>query len=304
MLPQVPQTHRWPALRTELSLKSAPNTQPCCTAVWWRPGCARPTGPCRCPCCEPVMGARVASATSGTADSRFERCQHAGNRHDRHPDAAAPMGSNLLIPAASNVLFPPFHKLGSQFQFCAKLPRGLADSFKDLQILLADIHQSQQWHSNAAPLRMLHEPTDGHPDMAVQEFGTRWTGCRIVVHASQLHLRPVPLCRRVIQSELDELSNITAGNLPDSDMHQLLGDVLCLAAQSPQKVVLILPVIRDPGSAQPARHRSAATPQQPSQNDRKKIYPACGVQNAGKNFTPIWYHCGQRPCSHRGAPSV
>jgi hypothetical protein len=52
------------------------------------------------------MGAGVANATSGTADSRFERCQHAGHRHDRLTDAAAPMTSNLLIPAAMNVLFP------------------------------------------------------------------------------------------------------------------------------------------------------------------------------------------------------
>ena len=52
------------------------------------------------------MGAGVAYATSGTPDSRFDRCQHAGNRHDRHPDAAAPLTSNLLIPAAMNVLFP------------------------------------------------------------------------------------------------------------------------------------------------------------------------------------------------------
>ncbi len=52
------------------------------------------------------MGAGVANATSGTADSRFARCQDAGHRHDRLTDAAAPMTSNLLIPAAMNVLFP------------------------------------------------------------------------------------------------------------------------------------------------------------------------------------------------------
>jgi hypothetical protein len=75
---------------------------------------------------------------------------------------------------------------------------------------------------------MLHEPADGHPDMTVQEFGTRWTGGWIVVHASQLHLRPVPLCRRVI---------------------------------------------RNTGSAEPAGHRSAATSEQHSRNDREKIFP-------------------------------
>jgi hypothetical protein len=41
----------------------------------------------------------------------------------------------------------PVHQPGSQFKFCAKLPRGLANSFKDLRILPADRHQSQQRHS-------------------------------------------------------------------------------------------------------------------------------------------------------------
>ena len=140
--------------------------------------------------------------------------------------------------------------------------------------------------------------------MAVQEFGTRWTGCRIVVHASQLHLRPLPLRWRVIQSDLDELTNMTDGNLPDSDMQQLFGDVLCLAAQCLQKVVVILPFTRNTSSAEPAGHRSAAASQQHSRKDREKVFPASSVQNAGENFTPLCYHCGQRPCSHRGAPSV
>ncbi len=83
--------------------------------------------------------------------------------------------------------------------------------------------------------------------------------------------RLVPLCRRVIQSELDELTNMTDGNLPHSDMQQLFGDVLCLSAQCLQKVVVILPVIRNTGSAELAGHRSAATSQQHSQNDRKNI---------------------------------
>jgi hypothetical protein len=114
---------------------------------------------------------------------------------------------------------------------------------------------------------------------------------------------PVPLRWRVIQSQLDELTNMTDGNLPDSDMQQLFGDVICLAAQCLQKVVVILPVIRNTGSAEPAGHRSAATSQQHAQNDREKIFPASSVQNAGENFTPLCYHSGQRPCSHRGAPS-
>ncbi|MFM7168234.1 MAG: hypothetical protein ACKO3T_23550, partial [Planctomycetaceae bacterium] len=65
--------------------------------------------------------------------------------------------------------------------------------------------------------------------------GTGWTGCWIVVHASQLHFRPVPLCRRVIQSELDALTNMTDGNLSDSHIQLLFGDVLCLAAQCLQR---------------------------------------------------------------------
>jgi hypothetical protein len=38
MLPQVPQTRRWPALRTELSLKSPPPTHNC--AAQWSGGVA------------------------------------------------------------------------------------------------------------------------------------------------------------------------------------------------------------------------------------------------------------------------
>jgi hypothetical protein len=72
-------------------------------------------------------------------------------------------------------------------------------------------------------------------------------------------------------------------------MQELVGDVLCLAAQCLQKVVVILRVIRNTGSPEPARHRSAATSQQP-QNDREKIFPASTVQNAGENFTSICYH--------------
>jgi len=67
--------------------------------------------------------------------------------------------------------------------------------------------------------------------------------------------------------------------------------------------LVIPPVIRNTGSAEPAGHSSAAISQQHSQNDREKIFPASSVQNAGENFTPICYQCGQRPCSHRGNPS-
>gem|GEM_PF-4740988 len=55
-------------------------------------------------------------------------------------------------------------------------------------------------------------------------------------------------------------------------MQQLVGDVLCLAAQCLQKVVVILRVIRNTGSPEPAGHRSAATSQQQPQNDREKYF--------------------------------
>jgi hypothetical protein len=71
-------------------------------------------------------------------------------------------------------------------------------------------------------------------------------------HSTLLHLRPVPLCWPVIQRQLDELIAMTDRNLPDSDMQQSFGDVLCLASECLQKVLVILPVIRNTGSAQPA----------------------------------------------------
>jgi hypothetical protein len=46
------------------------------------------------------MGAGVANATSGTADSRYERCQHAGHRHDRLTDAV----DNALKVSPENLL--------------------------------------------------------------------------------------------------------------------------------------------------------------------------------------------------------
>ena len=169
-------------------------------ALCWRdltaPVLAR-TGPCQDVL--QLQGHQTARVFSQTADHHNPRRLHSFPKrslcvrpisvhHDTFPKLAFKQRN------------APFHKLGSQFQFCAKLPRGLANSFKDLQILLADIHQSQQGHSDAAQLRMLHERTEGRPDMAAQEFGSRWTGCRCLVHASQLHLRPVPLCRQVIRN--------------------------------------------------------------------------------------------------------
>ena len=123
----------------------------------------------------------------------------------------------------------------------------------------------------------------------------------IVVHVRQLHLRPVILCRRVIEGELDELTNMTDGNLPNSDMQQWFGDVLCLAAQCLQKVVVIRPVIRNNSSPKAAGHSSAATSRQHS--PPKKRIPASSIQNAGENFTLLRYTCWRDPCSHPGAPS-
>jgi Fe-S-cluster-containing hydrogenase component 2 len=62
---------------------------------------------------------------------------------------------------------------------------------------------------------------------------------------------------------------------------------------------------------------SSATPAARSQQDTvlrphpssipgmivKKYFRLLSVQNAGENFTPLCYHCEQRPCSHPGAPS-
>ena len=64
----------------------------------------------------------------------------------------------------------PFHKLGSQFQLGAKLPRGLANSFRDLQILLADIHQSQRSHRKAE--RLVVNRTSRHRER-LQDFWSR-----------------------------------------------------------------------------------------------------------------------------------
>ena len=38
-------------------------------------------------------------------------------------------------------------------------------------------------------------------------------------------------------------------------------------------------------------------------NDCEKIFSASSIQSGGENFTPVCYPVGQRPCSHRGAPS-
>lgn len=137
-----------------------------------------------------------------------------------------------------------------------------------------------------------HEPTARHPDMTLQEFGTCRAGHRIPVPASQLHLRSVPLRRRIIQSQLSELTRAAHRNLPDRDVQQPFGHLSCLAVHCLQKVVVLPIVSRHTGSTQPAGNRPATTSRQHSRHNSEHRIPPFPVQHAGENLTPLGYHCG------------
>ena len=150
---------------------------------------------------------------------------------------------------------------------------------------------------------MCHQPADRDPDMAIQEFRTRWSGCGIMVRPGQFDFGPVTLCGRIIQCQFDELTDVADRNLFDSQMQQFGGDTFCAASQCLKEVIVILPVIRHTSGPQPACHCSAAASKQHAENDSEKIFSASSIQSGGENLTPVCYPVGQRPCSHRGAPS-
>ena len=69
------------------------------------------------------------------------------------------------------------------------------------QVLLADIQSGQQRQGDDAPARLGGEQSEYHPDVPVDERGAGRPGHRVVVDACALHVRPVPLDRRVVQCQ-------------------------------------------------------------------------------------------------------
>jgi hypothetical protein len=81
---------------------------------------------------------------------------------------------------------------------------------------------------------MRHERTDDQPTISVKESANRRTGAWTVLYASQQYIRPVPPVRRVIPREFVEGTKITAGDLPDSDIQQVFGNVKPGGSLSPK----------------------------------------------------------------------
>jgi hypothetical protein len=63
----------------------------------------------------------------------------------------------------------PFHKLCSQGQLRAKLPRRFSDFLENLKIDLSHVRQGEQRKSDPCLLRMIDQPADGLPDMSIHD---------------------------------------------------------------------------------------------------------------------------------------
>ena len=91
------------------------------------------------------------------------------------------------------------------------------------------------------------------PALAEKEFRPGRSGCRIVMDARPLDVRPVPLRRRVVQREDQPVSGLDSFG---DDPQEHGGDPLCLAAEGVEEVV-VLSFFRSPVTSMMRLSRSS-----------------------------------------------
>ena len=118
------------------------------------------------------------------------------------------------------------------------------------------------------------------------------------MNPGQLDFRTVPFCRRIVDRPFDVRTDVTDGNLPDGQKHQLRSHT----PERLKKVIVILPVFRDADGPQPAGLGSSPTVEHHAQHDHRQVISAAPGQTSAEQTGPLCYPVRQHPCSNGGIP--
>jgi hypothetical protein len=153
-------------------------------------------------------------------------------------------------------------------------------------VLVADVEQPQQRQADGAVTDVMDDPAEGDPTVAEEELRAGRPGCGIVMDARPLDLRAVAFRRRVIDGE-DQPPAIV--DLFQDDLQEPGGNLLRLASDDIEEVIIGLEVRADPHGSPPTRYGA------PSRGDEDP------GDDDGQPPAMVSPTAGSSPSSKRGA---
>src|SRR5262249_4445317 len=137
-------------------------------------------------------------------------------------------------------------------------------------VLAADVEQGAQRQGQGVPQRVPHRPSEGDPDVAVDELLAGGAGAGVVVDAGALHAGAVAGGGGVVQREQQVVAGGQRQQRRQDAAQQAEGEVLGAAAGGPEGGVRAAEVGGDAGGPEPAGDGApAATQEAPEQQTQQ-----------------------------------